>query len=136
MWGYVSIGIGITVLLFDLYLAWISWGFRKNNACKCKGYLANTLQHKNVHVGGKGGRFYKHYLDYEYVYRVYGKEYRLSGSVPGTKANLRQSVDIVYQKRKPQHAYIRDLTIPYQPITALLLCPIWIGLIILGFLLL
>ena len=136
MWGYVTIGIGITVLFFDLYFAWISCGFLKNNTRKCKGYLVNTLQQRDVYVGGKGGRFHKHYLDYEYVYRVNGKEYRISGGVPGTKANLRQSVDIVYQSRKPQLAYIRDLTIPYQPITAILLCPVWIGLIIIGLLLL
>ena len=136
MWGYVLIGLGVTVLFVDIYFVWIVWGFRKNNIRTCKGYLVNTLQYRDVYVGGKAGRFYKHYLDYEYVYRVNGKEYRISGGVPGAKADLRQSVDIVYQKHKPQRAYIRGLTIPHQLVTALLMCPIWIGFIIIGFLLL
>ena len=136
MWGYVLMGIGVTVLFVDRYFAWIVWGFRKNNTCTCKGYLVNTLQHKDVYVGGKAGRFHKHYLDYEFVYRVNGMEYRISGGVSGTKADLCHSVDIVYQKHKPQLVYIRGLTIPHQLITALLMCPVWIGFLIIGFLLL
>ena len=132
MWGYVIVSVGIVFFLLDIYFVYISLGFRKNKCKKCKGYLVNTIQHKNHYVGGKTGRFYQYYLDYVYVYRVNGTEYRISGGIPGTKGNIRSSVDIVYQKRNPKFAYISKLTLPIQPIAATALFPLWVMIVICG----
>ena len=135
MLGYVAICVGTALLFLDVYLVYISLGFRKNNCNKCKGYLASTSQYRNHYVGGKAGRFYKHYLEYVYVYRVNGTEYRISGGVPGVKSNMSQVVDIVYQKKNPKLAYIHRLTSPIQPIIALLLFPLCVVLVICGIIL-
>ena len=120
------------IFFFDAYFIFLSAGFRKKHCAKCKGYLVNTIQHENYYSGGKAGRFYKRYLDYDYVYRVNRKEYHISGGVPGVKSNMSQVVDIVYQKKNPKLAYIHRLTFPIQPIIALFLFPLCVTLIICG----
>ena len=132
MLGYVTILVGSVLFFLDVYFIYISLCFRKNKCAKCNGYLESTNQHKNRYVGGKSGRFYKHYLDYIYVYRVNGTEYRISGGVSGTKGNLRSAVDIIYQKNNPKLAYISKLTLPIQPIIAILLFPLWAMIVICG----
>ena len=123
--------IAVGVLLIDVYLFYRALGFRRHLCGKCKGYLKNTIQLKNVYLpSGSFARFYKRYIEYVYVYRVDGKEYLLDGGNPGTKKVLRNSVDIIYQKRKPERAYISDMTFPVESIYACLLCPLWIILII------
>ena len=53
MLGYVAICVGTALLFLDVYLVYISLGFRKNNCNKCKGYLASTSQYRNHYVEGK-----------------------------------------------------------------------------------
>lgn len=130
--GIITLLIGISIFLIDMYLLFVSIGFRKKNCCKCKGYLIDSVQYKDKYVGGKAGRFYKRYLDYTYRYKVNGKDYTVSGGVPGTKANMNSVVNIIYQKSNPKYAYIHNLTIPMQPIIVALLCPLWIAACILG----
>ena len=133
--GYVTVAVGIFLFLLDLYFLLISLGFRKTLCEKCKGYLTDTMQYKDVYRGGKSGRFYKRFIEYAYVYRVDGKQYSVSGGNSGTKGNLPRTVDVIYQKNHPEFAYIKDLTFPEQPIVAAMLCPLWIMLTVCGFLL-
>ena len=130
--GYAALFVGIVIFFFDVYFIFLSAGFRKKHCAKCKGYLVNTIQHKNYYSGGKAGRFYKRYLDYDYVYRVNRKEYHISGGVPGVKGNMSQVVDIVYQKKDPKLAYIYRLTFPIQPIIALLMFTLCVMFVICG----
>ena len=133
--GYVTVAVGIFLFLLDLYFLLISLGFRKTLCEKCKGYLTDTMQYKDVYRGGKSGRFYKRFIEYAYVYRVDGKQYSVSGGNSGTKGNLPRTVDVIYQKNHPEFASIKDLTFPEQPIVAAMLCPLWIMLTVCGFLL-
>ncbi len=133
--GYILLIVGIIIFIIDVYLFFISLNFAKKRCGKCKGFLLNTVQQKNVYVGGKSGRFYKHYLNYVYIYRVNGKEYRISGGVSGTKDNISSTADVIYQKNNPKFAYIKNLTLPIQPILALIICPVWIMLMVCGFIL-
>ena len=123
--GYIKLFVGFVLVLSEIYLIFISVGFRKKHCKRCKGYLVNTIQRKNCYIG-PFSRFYKHYIEYDYEYRVNGKEYHTSGSGPGVKSNLRQVVDIVYQKNNPKLAYIHRLTFPMQPIIAIILFPLCI----------
>ena len=135
--GYVAILIGVVIFSLDLYFLWVSLGFRKSQCGKCKGYLSNTTQYKDViRRGGKTGRFYKRFKDYSYVYRADGKQYSVSCGDPVTKGNLPRTVDVIYQKNHPEFSYIKDLTFPEQPIVAIMLCPLWIFLMAAGILLL
>ena len=125
--------IAVGVLLIDVCLFNRSLGFRRHLCGKCKGYLKNTIQLKNVYLpSGSFARFYKRYIEYVYVYRVDGKEYFVDGGVPGTKNVLRNCVDVIYQKKKPQRAYISDLYGPIEGSYACLLCPVWLLFIICG----
>ena len=128
MFGYAVLFVGIILFLADVYFIFVSVGFRKKQCKRCRGYLVNTVQRKNHYSGGKAGRIYKNYSDYDYVYRVDGKEYHIYGGVPGVKGNISRVVDIVYQKKNPKLAYIHRLTFPIQPIIAVLLSPLWIAL--------
>lgn len=130
--GIITLLVGISIFLIDMYLLCVSIGFRKNNCRKCKGYLIDSVQYKDKYVGGKAGRFYKRYLDYTYLYKVDEKEYTISSGVPRTKASMNSAVDVIYQKYNPKYAYIHNFTIPMQPIIAVLLCPLWIAVCILG----
>lgn len=127
-----SLIAGICLLSLDIYLFYVASGYRRHLCGKCKGYLMETKQLKDVYIGLRAGRFYKRYIDYVYVYRVDGKEYFIDGGVPGTKNVLRNCVDIIYQKRKPERAYISDMTFPLESLAACLLCPFWVIFIIGG----
>ena len=128
MWKYVILFLTVGTFLIDTYFAFVSFGFRKKHCSKCKGYLTDTAKHKNVYVGRSNGRFYRHYLNYSYAYQVNGKAYYISGGIPGTKGNVNKTVDVIYQRKNPKLAYIQNLTIPLQPIVAVLLFPLWIAL--------
>ena len=128
MLGHVALFVGMIIFLADVYFVFVSIRFRKSQCKRCRGYLVNTVQRKNHYSGGKAGRIYKNYSDYDYVYRVDGKEYHICGGVPGVKGNISRVVDIVYQKKNPKLAYIHRLTFPIQPIIAVLLSPLWIAL--------
>ena len=127
-----SLIIGIAVLLTDIYLFYRALCYHRHLCGKCKGYLKDTKQLKDVYIGFKAGRFYKRYIEYVYVYRVDGKEYFVDGGVPGTKNVLRNCVDVIYQKKKPQRAYISDLYGPMEGTYVCLLCPVWLLFIICG----
>lgn len=43
-----SIIVGIAVLFIDIYLFYVSYGYRRHLCGKCKGYLKNTKQYKNL----------------------------------------------------------------------------------------
>ncbi len=135
MWGYVALLIGVIIFGIDLYYAFVLLGLRKRKRGKCKGYLHKTVQNKNVYVGRSLGRFYKRYIDYTYAYRINGKEYYVSGGAPGVKGNLCQTVDVIYHKKNPKIAYIYNLQFCHPRLVfAILLCPIWIFLLVFGFL--
>jgi hypothetical protein len=125
--------LGAIIFLLDLYLFFASLGYRKKNCRKCKGYLEDTTQLKNVYIGGKASRFYKRWLEYTYVYSVDGKQYRVSGGVPGVRNNVKNIVDIIYQTKNPKRAYIDRLTFPLlEPVFFFILLPLWIIFVICG----
>ena len=130
--GSLSLVVGTALFVVTVYLLLVSLGFRKGQCSKCKGYLTATTHHKNKYVGGKRGRFYKHYSDYVYEYRVNGQTFTISGGIPGTKSNLNHAVEVIYQKRRPQYAYIRKLTLPVQPLLLLFSIPLCVLFLLCG----
>lgn len=116
--GVIFLIMSAFLFVLTVKLSVISFHFRPKYCSCCKGYLQKTTQYRNKYVGGKNGRWYKHYIDYTYVYRVDGKAYEISDGSPGTKSNLRTSVDVVYQIKNPKYAYIRN---PHPPIVPLLM---------------
>ena len=129
MLGYLALVFGAVLSAVLVYLLWVSFGFCKTNCSVCKGYLKRTTQHKDHYVRRQ---FYKRYIDFVYEYRVDGKTYVVSGGAPGTKSNLKDCADIVFQKKNPRRAYVHGLTFPIQPIAAALLFLPCVGLLVSG----
>lgn len=127
---FFSLLIGILLLIIAFYNFIVFVGFRKNNVKKVNGYLQSTKSEKNVFKGGRNGRWHKNWVNYVYSYRVAGKKYTISGGVGGTKQNLNTTVKVVYQKKHPQKAYIKNLTFPMQIIYAVLVLVIALMLVI------
>ena len=136
VFAIVCIIVGVVVFLLDLYFVLVSIGFRKRYCSQCKGYLKQTVQHKNKYVGLANGQFYRHYLDFTYTYRVNGIVYQITDGIPGTKIKLNTVGDVVYQIRNPKYSYIKRLTTPTHPVISVILCPIWILFLVGGVMLL
>lgn len=98
----------------------ILYGFRKGNTKKTNGYLNEVKHEKNVYVGRKSGRFYKHWVSYTYTYHVNEKSYSVSGGSSGKPDNIQRTVRIIYQKKKPKYAYAENHTFPNQIVYAIL----------------
>ena len=113
-----SICIGSVLLVLSLPFIYISLGFRFGKMSKTRGYLSQHKHEKNVYKGGKAGRWYKHWMEYTYQYRVDGNEYRVNGSNPGKPNEIPKTVLILYQTKHPQYAYAKNLTLPTQPFVA------------------
>ncbi|MBQ6183622.1 MAG: hypothetical protein IJK33_07015 [Clostridia bacterium] len=58
---------------------------------------------------------YKHWVKCSYKYVVDGKEYQISSENAGKPDQVLQSVTVIYQKKRPKYAYIKNMTIPIQP---------------------
>lgn len=106
----------VAVIFLSLFIrnVVILCGFRKGNTKKTNGYL-NTVNHeRNVYVGYKHGRFYKHWIRYTYTYKVNGKTFSLSGGSPGKPHNIDRVARVVYQKKNPKYAYVEKYIFPEQ----------------------
>ncbi len=110
---FFCFAISILFLAISFYNFYIWFGFRKSNIKKTNGYLKSTNLERNVYKGRFNGRWYKHYTNYVYSYRVNNQEYNIADGTGGTKGILNYTVKIIYQKNKPQRAYIKGLTIPF-----------------------
>ena len=113
--------LGTMSLFFFICFLGISLGYRKNNTCYTVGYLNKKEHSKNVYVGLFAGRRVKDWVDFCYIYTVEGKQYAIKHGSPGKPDNLNNVVRIVYQKNNPNYSYIKDLTMPVQPVIAVLL---------------
>lgn len=127
---FLSLLIGILLLIIAFYNFIVFVGFRKNNVKNVNGYLQSTKSEKNVFKGGRNGRLHKNWVNYVYSYRVDEKSYTISGGISGTKQNLNTVVKVIYQKKHPEKAYIKNLTFPMQIIYAILVFVIAMMLII------
>ncbi len=109
----------VSVIMFVLMcrFLFISFGYLKVN--KVKGYLKVCEHKRNVYKGGKSGRFYEHWVDSVYMYRVGEKEYSICVQNPGKPNQMEKTVDVIYQIKNPKYSYIKQLTFPLQPLFTL-----------------
>ena len=93
--------------VYLIYMTRYIIGFRKSNLLEVTGYLAKTELLKNVFRGHPfSGKWYKHWTNYEYTYRINGQQYSICGGRPGQKKALPQSITIAVQKDAPKNAVI------------------------------
>ena len=118
---YVFILFGVIILIGDIYFGYLSFLLHFGKHGTCTGYLQTTQREKNKIVRR---RIYKDYLNYSYVYRVNGIAYTRSGGTPGKGNILPRTVTIIYVSKKPELAYIKNLTTPTQTIIFFMLLPL------------
>lgn len=104
--------LGSALLTLSVWMFSMHIGFRGSRAASTTGWLKASDHRKNVYSGGKAGRFYKHWTDCVYVYRVDGREYSVSVGAPGVPGDFSGCARIVYQKKHPQRAYVASLSQP------------------------
>ncbi len=102
------LSLGFFALWFHLFKTGMN--FRNPDKCKkCKGVLRRQEHIRNAVLGRHffSKTIVKNYLKFVYVYQVDGKEYLIDSGLPGKKGDLPTVVDVVYQTKKPQRAYIK-----------------------------
>lgn len=91
----VCISLGSALILAAV---WFVFGWRKSNRAETTGWLSETKHIANYRTKW---RFYKHYVDFVYTYRVNGREYEYRNGAGGTKTELPKSQRIIYQNNHP-----------------------------------
>lgn len=100
--------IGMICFAFCVRNLFILWGYRKANVKKVNAYLQSTTHEKDVYLsGGKvsSGRFYKHWTEAIYVYRVEGIPYTIRDSSPSRPSEMTKMTKVIYQISNPKRAY-------------------------------
>lgn len=95
----------------------------------CKGFLNQSVHEKDKQIRRT---VFRDYVSFSYRYRVNGESYICRGGVQGKKADLPTTVQIVFQKKHPKHAYIRNVMFPIQTVVGGLLLPLGLLVLIVG----
>ena len=114
----VFVIIGCILLAFGARYAYISLLFLKKQTGEARGFRVSCEHQRNVYKGGKSGRWYSHWVKCAFLYQVSGEEYTVSCERPGKPCDIRKTVWVVYLKKYPKFAYIKDLSFPWQYIVA------------------
>jgi hypothetical protein len=100
--------IGMICFAFCVRNLVILLGYRKSNTKKVNAYLQNTKHEKDVYLsGGKAssGRFYEHWTEATYIYRVDGVPYTIRDGSPCRPSEMTKMTKVVYQVSNPKRAY-------------------------------
>ena len=133
--GIFFLLISAVILAVEVWLLYVSLHYRSKHCETCKGYLKQQKYTKNAKVGLHATRNISNLLEFEYTYRVDGQSYHINGSTGGKHGDLPISVDVVYQRKRPQRAYIKTyyLTFPMYPVVCVILLPFFLLFLIGGF---
>ena len=132
--GIFFLLVSVVIFAVEVWLLCISLHFRSKYCGKCKGYLRQQKHTKDVRVGLYSTRYIKNLLDFVYTYRVNGVEYHIKSSTAGKHGDIPMMVDVVYQTKNPQRAYIKtyNLTFPMQPGVCVILLPFFVLFLVCG----
>ena len=114
----VFVAIGCILLAFCARYAYVSLLFLRKQTKETRGFRVSCEHQRDVYKGGKSGRWHAHWVRCTFLYQVSGKEYRVSCEKPGEPCDIRKTVQVVYLKKHPKCAYIKDLSFPWQYIAA------------------
>ena len=114
----VFVIVGCALLVFCTRYAYISLLFLTKRTEEARGFCVSCEHGRDVYKGGKSGRWHRHWVRCAFSYQVSGKEYKVFCENPGKPSDIRKTVRVVYLKRHPKFAYIKDLSFPWQYIAA------------------
>ena len=111
--GLASLILGAGLGALTLRLLWVWSRYRPPYSAKCRGYLRNQRYSKEKRIAKQA---VKDWVDYVYAYTVDGRTYLLKDGAHGKNENIPKTVTVIYQKKRPDRAYIKGMTVPHEPV--------------------
>ena len=90
--------------------------YRKGKTAGARAWLEHTKYTPKINSHDKQGRFIRCHTTARYAYSVDGKKYTLEhGFTNVTPGNLESSAKVIYQKKRPNRAYLENISLPTEP---------------------
>lgn len=104
------------LLVQGIWAMVISLDYRKGKTDGARAWLEHTKYTSKINSHDRQGRFIRCHTEARYAYTVDGKKYTLeqgfTNMMPG---NLGSSAKVVYQKKRPDRAYLENINPPTEP---------------------
>lgn len=119
------------LLVQGIWAMVISLDYRKGKTAGTRAWLEQSKYTPTINSHDRQGRFIRCRTEARYAYTVDGKKYTLEQGFPNvTPGNLGSSAKVVYQKKRPNRAYLENINPPTEPFVCFL-C-FFLGLIFLA----
>ena len=104
------------LLVQGIWVMVISLDYRKGKTDGARAWLEHTKYTPKINFHDRQGRFIRCHTEARYAYTVDGKKYTLEeGFTNMTPGTLGSSAKVVYQKKRPDRAYLENITPPTEP---------------------
>ncbi len=116
VFGYLLLLASGLLLIQGVWALVISLDYRKGKTARGKAWMEQTKYTPKINTHDRQGRFIRCHTEARYAYTVDGKKYTLEqGFTNVTPANLGSSAKVVYQKKRPDRAYLENISPPTEP---------------------
>ncbi len=131
IFGYLLLLASGLLLVHGVRALVISLDYRKGKTAGTRAWLEHTKYTPKINSHDRQGRFIRCHTEARYAYTVDGRKYTLEqGFTNLTPGKLGSSAKVVYQKKRPNRAYLENRNPPTEPFECFL-C-FFLGLIFLG----
>ena len=104
------------LLIQGVWALVISLDYRKGKTAGTRARLEHTKYTSEINSHDRQGRFIRCHTEAQYAYTVDGKKYTLEQGFPNvTPGKLGSSVKVIYQKKRPNRAYLENINPPTEP---------------------
>lgn len=116
IFGYLILLASGLLLIQGIWALVISLGYRKGKTARGRAWLEHTTYTPKINTHDRQGRFIRCHTEARYAYAVDGKKYTLEhGFTNAAPGDLRSCEKVVYQKNRPDRAYLANITTPTEP---------------------
>ena len=131
IFGFLLLLASGLLLIQGVWALAISLDDRKGKTAGTRAWLEHTKYTPKINSHDRQGRFIRCHTEARYAYTVDGKKYTLEqGFTNLTPGNLGSSAKVVYQKKRPDRAYLENISPPPEPFECII-C-FFLGLIFLA----
>ena len=107
---------GAALIAASVWYAVLTLGYRKSNTVRTNAFLVKTEYTPDINVHDRVGRLVRCSTRVWYSYTVGGTVYEIAQTFDNTTPqNLSNTVKVVYQAKRPKHAYIEGVTFRTEP---------------------
>ena len=116
IFGFLLLLASGLLLIQGVWALVISLDYRKGRTAGARAWLEHTKYTPKINSHDRQGRFIRCHTEARYAYTVDGKKYTLEqGFTNMTPGNLGSSAKVVYQKKRPDRAYLENISPPPEP---------------------